>query len=64
MSRETTNPNEVVAYDVQYACHDCGAVRDFRYTKGKARPQFGVCRDCDGTTEAFRTWDVCAAEVR
>lgn len=64
MNIENAKPNDVVAFDVQYACHDCGAVRDIRYAKGKPRPRFGTCRECDGQTEAFQTWDVCAAEVQ
>jgi hypothetical protein len=64
MNIENAKPNDVVGADVQYACLDCGACREVRIMKGKPRPKSGVCRECDGETEAVGIWDVCAAEVR
>lgn len=56
--------NLVVGAHVQYACMECGAVREVFIAKGKSRPQAGVCRECDGETDAIGMVDVTAAEAR
>ena len=61
---EEMEGNRVIGADVQYACMECGAVREVFIAKGKPRPQAGVCRACDGETDAIGMVEVTAADAR
>ena len=61
---EEMEGNLVIGADVQYVCVDCKAVREIFFAKGKARPRTGVCRECEGETDAVAIFDVTAAEAR
>ncbi len=50
--------NLVIGVEVQYACIECQRVREIYYPKGKSRPQTGVCRECDGDTDAIGVHEV------